>query len=144
LGRAIVYKWELQKYERLVFFGGYGMIEISSSGASTEGLGLAELEFSWVGLAASSLHRASTVFSPRCRTDSGPVEVRRFAAFRFHSSGIWPSGNGVDGNCLPPNESFWKTFLAADFSMFPLVERGPANGRVLQQLRASATADTMA
>ena len=120
------------------------MIEISSSGASTEGLGFAELEFSWVGLAASSLHRASTVSSPRRRPDGGPVEVRRVAAFRFHSSGIWPSGNGVDSNCLPPNESVWKAFLAADFRMFPVVERGSAYGRVLQQLRASSTSDTMA
>jgi hypothetical protein len=40
LGRAIVCKWELEKYEQLVFFRGYGMIEISRSGASTEGLGI--------------------------------------------------------------------------------------------------------
>ena len=120
------------------------MIEISSSGASTEGLGFAELEFSWVGLAASSLHRASTVFSPRRRPDGSAVEVRRVAAFRFHSSCIWPACNGIDSNGLPPDESVWKTFLAADFSMFPVVERSPANGRVLQQRRASSTADTMA
>jgi hypothetical protein len=120
------------------------MIEISSSGASTEGLGLAELEFSWAGLAASSLHRASTVFSPRCRPDSGAVEVRRIAAFRFHSSGIWPNCNGIDDKCIAPDESVWKAFLAADFSMFPVVERGPAYGRVLQQLRAPSAADTLA
>src|SRR5208282_6295654 len=106
-------------------------------GLQPRGLGFGKLEFSWLGLAASFLHRASTVFSPRCRPDGGAVEVRRFAAFRFHSSGIWPDCNDIDGNGLPTDESVWKTFLAADFSMFPVVERGSAYGRVLQQLRAS-------
>lgn len=97
-----------------------------------------------MGLAASSLHRASTVFSPRCRPVGGAVEVRRVAAFRFHSGRLWPDCNSINDKCLPPNESVWKTLLAIDFRMFPVVERGPAYGRVLQQLRAPSAADTMA
>jgi hypothetical protein len=123
---------------------GYGMIEVSSSGAVTEGLGLAELEFSWVGLAASPLHRASTVSSTRRRPVGGSVEVRHFTAFRLHSSGVWHSCNSFDANCLPPDESVWKAFLAADFRMLPVVERGTGDGHVLQQHRTSSAADTVA